>query len=170
LVAGPLELAWAAMTAAVVAGPLLLATGAWAAGAVVTALAVVITPPLLRRFHLLTLRWFVFVPAGVVVRDPLGLAETAMFRRATVAGLRLAPAGTTVVDLTAGALGPAVEVALWAPLTVTLAGNVRARQGRPVTAATVLVSPSRPGRLLAEGTRRGYAATPPASTNVSVSS
>jgi hypothetical protein len=102
-----------------------------------------------------------------VVRDPLVLADTAMFRRATVAALRLAPADTVATDLTAKALGPAVEVTLHGTGMVTAAGTLSEPAGHSVAMGACLVSPSRPGRLLAEGARRGYAAVPPASTTVS---
>jgi hypothetical protein len=164
LVAGPLELAWAVMAAAAGAGPLLLAARSWIAGALVTAAAVALVFVLAPRFHRLALRWFVFVPAGVALRDPMVLADTAMFRRGAVAAVRLAPAETTAADLTAKALGPAVEVILRMPGVVTVAGTLEERTGQAVAVQTFLVSPSRPGRVLAEGGRRGYAAVPPPTT------
>jgi hypothetical protein len=103
----------------------------------------------------------------VVVRDPLVLADTAMIRRAAVAALRLAPAATAATDLTAKAIGPAVEVILAGRANVMLAGTFAERSGHAVTVEAFLVSPSRPGRLLTEAARRGYAAVPPATTNVS---
>jgi hypothetical protein len=166
LVAGPLELAWV-LTAAAAVGPMLLAARSWVAGAVVTAVGVPLAVAAVRRFHLLSLRWFVYVPAGVVVRDPLGLSDTAMFRRAAVAAVRLAPATTAATDLTARALGPAVEVTLTGPAKMMLAGTLAERAGHAIAIEAFLVSPSRPGRLLAEADRRGYAAVPPATTNVS---
>ncbi len=166
LVAGPLELAWLVMAGAA-AGPMLLAAQAWVAGGLVVALGVPLADVVARRFHRLSMRWLVFVPAGVVVRDPLVLSDTSMFRRATVAALRLAPATTAATDLTAKALGPAVEVILTGPADVRMAGTFSERSGHTVTVEAVLVSPSRPGRLLAEAERRGYAAVPPATTNVS---
>jgi hypothetical protein len=170
LLAGPLELLWAALASACGAGPLLLASRQWVAGAIVTAAGLVLAVVLVPRFHALTLRWFVFVPAGVVVRDPLVLAETMMVRRAAVAGIGLAPADTTAMDLTANALGPAVEVDFAVSTTSSLPGTRGSRERRAVEAAALLVSPSRPGRLVTEAARRGYAAVPPASTNVSVTS
>ncbi|HKA04335.1 MAG TPA: hypothetical protein VKD67_08395, partial [Acidimicrobiales bacterium] len=131
LVAGPLELAWLVL-AATAAGPLLLAARAWVAGAVLTVVGVAIVVSLARRFHRLALRWFVFVPAGVVIRDPLVLSDTAMVRRATVAALRLAPATTTATDLTAKALGPAVELDLTGPANVMMAGTFSERSGHTV--------------------------------------
>jgi hypothetical protein len=156
LVAGPLEVAWLALAVAVGAGPLLLAARAWIAGAVLTVVGVVLAVLLGRRFHRLTLRWFVFVPAGVVVRDPLVLADTAMFRRADVLQLGLALADTAATDLTGRALGPAIEVDLGGRGRITLTGTLAERQGHGVDIDGFLVSPSRPGRLLAEAERRSY--------------
>jgi hypothetical protein len=155
LVAGPLELAWLVL-AATTAGPLLLAARAWVAGTIVTIIGLAIVVSLVRRFHRLSLRWLVFVPAGVVVRDPLGLSDTAMFRRAAVAAVRLAPVTTVATDLTGKALGPAVEVTLTTPANVMMAGTFADRSGHTVTVGALLLSPSRPGRLLAEAERRGY--------------
>jgi hypothetical protein len=152
LVAGPIELAWTVLALAVGAGPLLLAARSWVAGTIVTVVAVLLAATLPRRFHRLALRWFVFVPAGVVVRDPVVLADTAMFRRVAVRRLELARADTTAADLTARALGPAVEVALAGTGMVALAE----REVRTVPIDAFLVSPSRPGRLLAEAERRSY--------------
>jgi hypothetical protein len=96
------------------------------------------------------------VPAGVVVRDPLVLADTAMFRRADVRSLALALADTAATDLTGRALGPAIEVDLAGRGRITLAGTFASRQGEGAEIGGFLVSPSRPGRLLAEADRRSY--------------
>jgi len=171
LVAGPIEVAWLVVAATAGAGPLLLAARAWLAGLVVTAAAIALAIVLGPRFHRLALRWFVFVPAGVVVRDPLVLTDTAMFRRADVRGLTLALAGTAATDLTARALGPAVEVDLAGAGTLSLGGPfVDEREGRSVSIDSFLISPSRPGRVLTEADRRAYATTPPPSTSSSLGS
>ncbi len=157
LVAGPVEVAWLVLALAVGTGPLLLAARLWLLGVIATAAAVALAVVLGPRFHRLALRWFVFVPAGVVVRDPLVLADTAMFRRPDVDGVSLALAGTEATDLTARALGPAVEVELVGTGTITLAGAfVDTTDGRSVPIDSFIVSPSRPGRLLAEAARRAY--------------
>ena len=80
LVLGPLPVLWVALAAAVAGGPLLLAARQWAVGAVVSAVAVGLLVVLPRRFHLLSRRFLVFVPAGLALHDHLVLAETAMFR------------------------------------------------------------------------------------------
>jgi hypothetical protein len=171
LVAGPVEVAWLVLAGTAGAGPLLLAARAWLAGVLVTAAAIALAVVLGPRFHRLALRWFVFVPAGVVVRDPLVLADTAMFRRADVRTLTLALTGTTATDLTARALGPAVEVDLAGTGTIATGGPFGdAPDGRSVAINAFLISPSRPGRVLAEAERRDYATTPPPSTSSSVGS
>lgn len=155
LVRGPLPVLWAVAAAGLVAGPLLLAGRAWIAGAVLVVLGVPVAVVIALRMHQLSRRWVVLVPAGVVVHDPVGLADTALFPRATVARVRLAPADTGAADLSAGALGLAVELTLTEPTTVVLAADRAHRQGRALHASAVLFRPSRPGLVLAEcGLRR----------------
>jgi hypothetical protein len=156
LLLGPLPLAWSLLAATVAGGPLLLAAGQWLAGAAVTAAAVALTAVLGRRFHRLARRWLVFVPAGLVLHDPLLLADTAMWRTADVVSVLLAETGTQAMDLTGKALGMAVEVRLaGAGGTVVLAGTLRERQGRSFHVRSFLCAPSRPGRAITEATRRG---------------
>jgi hypothetical protein len=155
LVLGPLPLAWAVLAAAVAAGPLLLAARVWVAGAVVTVAAAGLLVLLAPRFHQLARRWLVFVPAGLVLHDPMVLAENAMFRRDEVDGLLLAPAGTEALDATGKALGLAVEVRLTgAGGMLVLAGSPRGSKGKAFHARSFLCSPSRPGRALEEAARR----------------
>ena len=147
--------AWAVLAACLGAGPLLLAARQWLPGAVLTAAGVAIAFPLGRRFHRLARRWVVVVPAGVVVHDQVALAETALFRRAELAGVGLAPAGTDATDLTVRALGLALQIDLMAPTAVAVSGTGRAAP-TTATVTAVLVTPSRPGRVLEECRRRGF--------------
>jgi hypothetical protein len=153
--AGPVPAAWAVLAAGLGAGPLLLATRQWVAGAVLTAVGLAAAVPLGRRFHRLARRWLVVVPAGVVLHDPVALAETALFRRSELAGLGLAPTGTDATDLTVRALGLALQIDLVAPVEVAVNGVGRAA---PVatTVSAMLVAPSRPGQALEECSRRGF--------------
>jgi hypothetical protein len=105
-----------------------------------------------RALHRLSRRWVVFVPAGFVLHDHLSIAEPALFARTALVGLRLAPAGTTATDLTAGALGPALEAELARPVTITPARRDGVRG--PVEVVEILFAPSRPGAVLAEARRR----------------
>ena len=170
LLVGPLPLAWALMAGPLVTGTLLLGARQWVAGAVFVAVGALLVALLAPRLHRLSCRLVVLVPAGLVVRDPLLLADTAMFRRPAVAGISLALADTTAVDLTGRSLGNAVEVRLHDPGRLAAAGTLQDRQGRSVEVQSFLVAPSRPGRLLTEAASRGYPvpgpamATPPPST------
>ncbi len=107
-----------------------------------------------RRWHLLSRRWLVFVPAGVVVHDRVVLAETLMVRRVEVSKMQLALAGTGALDLTGPATGHAVEIDTVTPVTVLKAATARGGEAQTLHASAMLVSPSRPGRALAEAERR----------------
>ena len=67
--------AWFVWAPALVAGPLLLAAQQWVAGALLSAVAVAGAVFLGPRWHRLARRWFVLVPAGIVLHDPVVLAE-----------------------------------------------------------------------------------------------
>jgi hypothetical protein len=157
LLAGPLVLVWVAAAAGVAAGPLLLAAGQWIAGVAVLAVGFPVAAAAIRSLHTLARRWLVFVPNGVVVHDPLALAEPVLVRRADVRSFGLAPADTAALDLTRGALGLALEVTLAPPVSVVLAGRGRRGVSEATTAAALLVAPTRPGAALAEARRRRLA-------------
>ncbi len=146
----PVPLSWAAVAAGLVSGPLLLAASQWVAGGI----AVVIGTPLVvfgvRQLHLLSRRWIVFVPAGLVVHDPFSLADPILFPRASVE--RVGPAvessaeAQDVVDSTGGALGLVLEVRSHDPLKVAL------RRGRSLDERdgvhAILVTPTQPAAAL----------------------
>jgi hypothetical protein len=153
VLAGPAELAWLAVAAGLSAGPLLLGARQWVPGVLALATGVPLAWFGLRSLHTLARRWLVFVPAGIVVHDPLALVDPVLLPRATVRSLGPAPAGTDAVDLTAGALGLALEARLAEP--VSLLPVAPRRTPTELTGVTaLLVTPSRPGRLLAEARRR----------------
>ena len=89
-----------------------------------------------------------FVPAGVVVHDQLVLADPYMFRTIDVARVGLAASDTEAIDLTGGALGPAVEIDLRELSTMVLAGTPSTRKGTAFHVRAMRVSPTRPGRAL----------------------
>jgi hypothetical protein len=157
LLAGPLVLVWAAAAAGVAAGPLLLAARQWIAGAAVLAVGLPVAVVAIRSLHTLARRWLVFVPNGMVVHDPLALAEPVLLRRADVRSFGPAPADTAALDLTRGALGLALEVTLAPPVSLVLAGGGRQGVSEATTAAALLVAPTRPGDVLAEARRRRLA-------------
>lgn len=148
-------LAWLVWAASVVAAPLLLAARVWIPGAIVTALAIAVTVFAVSRWHLLTRRWLVLVPAGLVLHDPIVLAETLMLPRSQVANLRLAPADTGALDLTGPASGHVVEVSIVAPVSANLARTRANRAGKTIDVEAFLAAPSRPGRILLAARERG---------------
>ena len=104
-------LAWLLWTVVTLSGALALSDGRchWRAPLVVLALAGLLVLP--RRWHQLSRRWLVMVPAGLVVHDPVVLGETLMLARRQLAGLRLtilSPAGGhSAADLTGPTAGTA---------------------------------------------------------------
>jgi len=143
LLLGPIELAWALLVASGAVGPLLLAARQWVAGAILTAAGVVLIVALSRSLHGLARRWLVFVPAGVVVHDPIGLADPVLLTRTRVLSFGPAPAGSAATDLTVAAPGLAIEIALTDKAEMVLR---RGRSGaHPVVVTAVLVTPTRPG-------------------------
>lgn len=158
LVLGPLPVLWLVLVATVVAGPLLLASGQWAFGAAASAAGLALVLILPRRFHRLSRRFLVFVPAGIVLHDHMVLSETVLFRWPTVRTVDRALADTEALDLTGGAMGPAVEVALAGLETIVRVGR-RPNQTSAVHARAFLCSPTLIDAVLAQ------AATPPPRTN-----
>ncbi len=154
-----LPLAWALCVGGPVAGSLLLAARQWVAGGVASALAVPLTVVLGRSLHGLSRRWLVFVPAGLVVHDPIALADPVLFQRQVIAAFGPARAGTTALDLTQRAPGLALELALTeeVPLVRTTPGQ---RGGLPAAPRAVLVTPTRPGAVLREAASRRLPAGP----------
>lgn len=169
LLAGPVELSWAAVVGGTVAGPLLLAARQWAAGAVAVPVGAVVVVVGLRSLHGLSRRWAVFVPAGLVLHDPLVMAEPVLVPRRMVRSLGPAIAGTEdgALDITGAAPGLVLDLALGQEVTVGLRGTGRrARQARSVNADRLLFTPCRPGALLAEARQRSLpVAVPPPTTS-----
>lgn len=136
-------------------GPFLLAAGSWVLGTIVTVAAVLAGIYLVPRWHRLSLRWLVLVPAGLVVRDPVVLADTLMLPSAQIASIALAPADTEAADLTGPASGYALEVATTSAVTAVYAFTPSAPNGTAIHMTAFLVSPSRPGRTLEAAAARG---------------
>ena len=160
LLLGPLLLAWALTVGAPVAAVLLLAAERWIAGgaaAVVGAASVVV---LGRALHGLSRRWVVFVPAGLVLHDPMTLADPVLFPKLQIAGIDPAEASTTALDLTQRSPGLAIELALKeaASLVLTKPGE---RVGPTVDADRLLFTPTRPGAVLREARERMGSGPPP---------
>lgn len=154
LALGPVALVWAAAAAGIAAGPLLLAARQWVAGTVALVVGLPVARFAIRSLHTLSRRWLVFVPTGVVVHDPLALAEPVLLRRTDVRSFGPAPAETAALDLTRGALGLALEISVEPPVSLVLTSRARRAPLETTTASRVLVTPTRPGAVLAEARRR----------------
>jgi hypothetical protein len=143
LLIGPVPLAWLAVVGGAITGPLLLAAGTVVPGVAAllagSALVVLGVP----RLHLLSRRWLVFVPAGVVVHDPLTLTEPILLQRHLLRRVAPAPADSTALDCTAGALG----VTAAEPFAVGVRSGRRGVEHTDVSA--VLVTPTQPAETLA---------------------
>jgi hypothetical protein len=144
----PVALTTAVWVAAVIAAPLLLGERQWLLGGSVALIAIALTWLTLTRLHVLSRRWLVIVPAGLVVHDHVVLAETLMVPRRDVVQVDLALAGTEAADLTGPASGHAVEIVLRTMATATLAPTKAAPRGTALHVRSFLVAPSRPGAFL----------------------
>lgn len=153
VMAGPMLLAAVVLPAAVATGPLLLAARQWATGAVAVAAGAGIAFVLARALHSMTVRWAVLVPAGLVVKDHLALLDPVLFRRVDIEVLRAAPADTDGLDLTAGALGLALEIRLREEQHIDRMRPVR-RGAEPFEAWKLVFTPTRPRALLADAATR----------------
>ncbi|HEV3226516.1 MAG TPA: hypothetical protein VGZ52_06770 [Acidimicrobiales bacterium] len=144
LLLGPVELTWAITVAGLCAGPLLLAAQRWIVGVVALAVGAVAARFGVRALHRLSRRWLVFVPAGIVLHDPMVLGEAVLFPRRVVRALGPAPRDTSAVDVTGRALGLVLELQLNETSKIRGADTDR-----------LLFSPLRPGALLHEARERG---------------
>jgi hypothetical protein len=153
VMAGPMLLACLLLPAGVTVGPMLLASEQWVAGVIAVAVGGPLAALLFRALHSMTIRWAVLVPAGMVLKDHLSLLDPVLFRRTDIEVLQRAPADTDALDMTAGALGLALEVRLREPQHVDRMRPVR-RGSEPYEAWKLLFTPTRPTALLADATTR----------------
>jgi hypothetical protein len=155
--AGPLPLAVAAVGAGIATGPLLLADRRWVLGGVLTVVGLAAAALAARSLHSLTQRFVVLVPNGLVVHDPMTMADPVLFLHAVVAGLssRPVPAAAAAegeVDLRVGAAAGSVVLELRETVRIARAGRAG---GAIVETDRLLFAPTRP-RVLFEtaATRR----------------
>lgn len=157
LLKGPLPLLWAVAMAGIAAGPLLLAARRWVLGGALLVVGWPVAALVLKSVHNLSRRWAVFVPAGVVLHDPMVLFDPILFRRQDVVGLRPGRGrDPACLDVSQGAPGLGLEMDLDMPATVTLLRPGR-REGEPVDTARLHFTPTRPGAVLEEAHRRRIA-------------
>jgi hypothetical protein len=159
LLAGPLPLAWAVSVAGIAAGPLLLAARQWVLGGLLLVVGWPVAFLLLKSIHNLSRRWAVFVPAGVVLHDPVVLFDPLLFPRQDVTAFRPATnADTGSFDLSQRAPGLGIQMELAESATITLLKPGK-REGVAVHASALRFTPTRPGAVVEEATRRRIAAS-----------
>lgn len=157
LLAGPLPLAWALSVAGIGAGPLLLAARQWILGGALLLLGWPLAYLLLKSIHNLSRRWAVFVPAGLVLHDPVVLFDPMLFRRQDVTAFRPATAADTgSYDLSQRAPGLGIQMEL-AELTTVALQKPGKREGAAIHATALRFTPTRPGAVLEEARRRRIA-------------
>lgn len=156
LLFGPIQLGWGVVVAVPIGTVRLLATDRIAAGLAVAALGALPVAVAARSLYGLTRRWLVFVPAGLVLHDHLTLADPVLFQKRVVAGLAPADAATDALDLTARALGMALELDLREKVPMTIVTG--RRESQEGASARLLFTPTRPGAVLAHW--RPAASTP----------
>ena len=152
---GPVPLALVSIAAGVAVGPILLADGRVPAGVVVTVVGLALAATLARSLHALSRRWLVLVPAGLVVADPLTLADPVLMRREQILEIEQGPASAPadVLDLRLGSAAGTVEVRLRAAQSFARRRGRRAMELRDSDA--ILVSTVLTGAFMqAAGTRR----------------
>jgi hypothetical protein len=153
-------MAWGLALGGLCSGPVLLAARQWVAGAVVTAVGWAVAALFLRSLHGLSRRWVVFVPAGIVIHDPVSLRDPVLLPRRLVTGVRAAEAKADAgdaIDLTQRAVGLAVVLHLREPTAVTLMKPGQ-QLGVQAEALALAIMPTRPGAVLAEARSRSFAA------------
>ncbi len=145
---------WVVWAAVVISAPLLLAAANFAVGVPVAIAAVATTVLLVPRWHKMSRRWLVLVPAGLVVHDPVVLADTLMVRTDQLVGLGLARSDTEAADLTGPASGYALQVDTSETVSTVFAFTPQEPNGKAIHMTGFLVAPSRPGEALRIAARR----------------
>jgi len=153
---GPLPAARLVAVGGAAVGPLLLADGRVLWGSVALLLGIPVAALALRALHGLSRRWLVLVPAGVVVVDPMALADNVLFPREHVHTLRAFGADEPpddALDLRLGATLGSVLLRFDEPAELTRAVRAR-RGGDTVDAPGLVLAVSRREEALTDAARR----------------
>jgi hypothetical protein len=157
LYVAPVPLARALVVAGLVAGPLLLADESVPIGVVALVLGWPAATFAARALHVLARRWVVLVPAGVVIVDPMTIADPVLFVRSHVRSMRAAdpaaPIPANALDLRLGAS--------WGSMLLELDGAAdlvrtsrRGATGETLQPETILVAVAARETLLAGAAQR----------------
>lgn len=151
LLVGPIQALWLGAAVPSLVSVTLLASSRWLPGGIAAVIAIVMSWYAFRLLHRLSERCVVLVPAGLTLVDPLSLTEPTLFRRDDIVRLGPAVIGSEqvdgVADLTVGAPGLVVSLEFSRPLSIVPVAE-RGRVTEPVEVTSVLIAPSRPGRML----------------------
>ncbi len=115
LLLGPVPIAVLLAGAGVATGPLLLADGRYVVGVIAVVIGFPLTGLIARALHPLSCRWFVLIPAGIAIADPLTLTEPVLVRREHIASVRRTASASLpqdALDLRLGTLVGGVELDL----------------------------------------------------------
>lgn len=134
----------------IIALPLLVAARNWTVAAVALVGLYLSVRYLLPRIHLLSRRWLVFVPAGVVVHDEIVLSINLMIKKQDLAQIQLARDDSAAADLSALTWGVPLEFSFNKPLDVALSsiGAKHLNSVSAIHATSIIIAPSRPGAVL----------------------
>jgi hypothetical protein len=154
---GPLPLAVLFVGAGIAAGPLLLADESFILGAIAVPVGFVVAGLLCRSLHTLSRRWAILVPAGLVIVDPMTLADPVLFTLEDTKVLELAPRvpppEPDAVDLRLGAVLTSLAIEAHDPVPIARVLSNR-RGARIVTTPRALFAPVRPHALLEHAVTR----------------
>ncbi len=149
---------WLLWTVAAIVAAVAWSDGRWLVAVAASAVVVAGALTLPRRWHQLSRRWLVLVPAGMVVHDPVVLGDTLMLRRRQVKELHLTRVGPerelSAADLTGPTAGASIEVSLQESVTALFAPRPGLPKGRAVHLLAFVVAPSRPGAVLTSAAER----------------
>jgi len=145
--------AWAVVISGSTIGPILLADQRWVEGAVAAVVGTPLAALAFNALYRLTSRFIVFVPNGLVLHDRTVVREPVLFAARDIVGLGPADADTSATDLTASALGLALELKLRSAVTLPMVTGRKSTHERQVR--SLLISPSRPADVLRSAAQRG---------------
>jgi len=146
----PILLSTLVVDLSIISLPLLIAARKWAVAAVSLAGLYVSAKYLLPRIHLLSRRWLVFVPAGVVIHDEIVLSTNLMIRKQELSQIQLARDNSAAADLSALTWGVPLEFSFNKPLDISLTsiGAKHLNTISAIHAQSILIATSRPGAVL----------------------